>query len=206
MVLEFLGFIPAEFRVLLYNLALALLYLVVAFIAAKIVSAVVYRLRFLDGLEKRIEKNASTRIKITHIIAIALNAIIYLIAIEAAFTQLGLIGAAAIVSAILAFIPNILAAIIIIIGGYALASTLSKKIDELNIDYAEILSKIIFSIIVYISLAIALPIIRINIDFLNSIFLIIVASLGLGIAIALGLGLKDIVDEKAREYLKSKKK
>ena len=67
-----------------------------------------------------------------------------------------------------------------------------------------------FFFIVYISVAIALPLVGISGQLLEYILLIIVGSAGLGFAIAIGLGMKtlfqDIADEVGTNVVKHMKK
>ena len=64
------------------------------------------------------------------------------------------------------------------------------------------MGKVIFFLIIYLSIALALPFVGINPTLINNILLVAIGSVGLGIAIALGWGLKDVVREAAQDYAK----
>ena len=72
-----------------------------------------------------------------------------------------------------------------------------KKMKEI---YASLVSKVLFFFIIYVAIALALPILGIPATLVNNILLVIIGSVGIGIAIALGLGLKDAVAIISKKY------
>jgi hypothetical protein len=70
------------------------------------------------------------------------------------------------------------------------------------ITYSDIVAKILFFLILYISIAMALPLVGIDPTLVNNILLVIIGSVGLGLAIAIGLGLKDTIARMAKKKLK----
>jgi hypothetical protein len=65
---------------------------------------------------------------------------------------------------------------------------------------------VIFFLVLYVSIALALPFVGIDPTLINWILIVIVASLGVGLAIAIGLGLKDVIADVARGYSRKFKK
>jgi len=83
---------------------------------------------------------------------------------------------------------------------------IKDKVVHSKTFYGELIGNLIFFIIIYVSVALALPFVGIDPTLINWILIVIVASLGAGLAIAIGLGLKEVVAESARGYAKKFKK
>ena len=79
-------------------------------------------------------------------------------------------------------------------------------ISDSDFQYAHLMSRVFFFMIIYIAIALALPKVGLDAGLVNSILLIIVASIGFGFAIALGLGLKDTISEVARDQSRRMKR
>ena len=71
--------------------------------------------------------------------------------------------------------------------------------------YATLVGKVLFFFILYVAIALALPILGVPSALVSNILLIIIGSVGVGIAIALGLGLKDAVADISKRYAKKMK-
>lgn len=132
---------------------------------------------------------------------------IYLAFVAAALSEqiLGIKPISLWVESIVRFIPNIIGSALIIIVGYLLGEFISTEIRKSETFYSSLVSKVIFFLIIYVSIALALPVLGISADLVNNILLIIIGSIGLGLAIAIGLGLKGPIEEIARDYMKKKK-
>jgi uncharacterized membrane protein YoaK (UPF0700 family) len=104
-----------------------------------------------------------------------------------------------VLDSILAFIPGLTKAIIVVIVGYALAEYVRRQVEASVITYSETVAKVLFFLILYIGIAMALPLVGIDPTLVNNILLIIVGSVGLGMAIAVGLGLKDTITRMAKK-------
>ena len=120
---------------------------------------------------------------------------------------LGLEPLSAWVSNINLFIPKVIGAAIIMVVGYVLAEFIRGQMKKTGKVFASIVAKILFFFILYVSVALALPILLgpENALLVGQILLVIIASVGLGVAIALGLGLKDAVAEISKKYVKKMK-
>ena len=141
-------------------------------------------------------------IRLSDVFPLIFQWIIYLVFIKAAVEALGLIALTEFVGMVLNFIPGLLGAIIVVIVGYALAGYVQKEIEKSKITYSDIMAKVIFWLMVYVSFAIALPLVGIDATVINYLLLISVGSIGIGLAIAIGLGLKDVVAVIAKKKLK----
>lgn len=140
--------------------------------------------------------------KPSKIFAVIFSWAIYLVFIQAAVETLGIPALVSAIGGILAFIPGLVGAIIVVIAGYAIAEYARQQIEASKIEYSRILSKAVFFLTIYIAIAMALSLVKIDPFLINAILLVIVGSAGLGFAIAIGLGLKDFIATEAKKYLR----
>jgi len=136
----------------------------------------------------------------TEMVPVVISWIIYLVAIQQGFEQLEMAVLQQYVGSIIGVIVNLVKATIVVIVGYVLAGYISVRIKESKVLYSEVIAKVVFLLIVYVTVALALPFVGLDTTLINAILLVIVFSIGLGMAIALGLGLKDTVARMARRY------
>jgi predicted permease len=111
------------------------------------------------------------------------------------------------VNSVYSFVLSAVAAVVTILVGYSLAVYLKDRIITSKTIYADITGKLIFGLVLYLSVVIGLQFIKgVNAEILENILLILLGSIGIGIAIALGLGLKDVVAEMARDWLRARRR
>ncbi|MBU5678315.1 MAG: hypothetical protein QXJ96_02155 [Candidatus Aenigmatarchaeota archaeon] len=190
------------------NLVAAIVLLVIGLLVGKVVGIVVkevlVRLKIDEYLPLRKKKVTSA----SEIFSIISRWWIYLAFISAALSEqvLGVPVIANWVASIMNFIPNIIGAAIIIIVGYLLGEFIGNELKKSETQYGSLVGKVIFFFIMYVAIAIALPILGISTTLVENILLIIIGSIGLGLAIAIGLGLKDVITEIAKKYVKENRK
>ena len=99
-----------------------------------------------------------------------------------------------IVIAIISFMPNALTAALILLFGFIVADVIKNAVfnalDQMGLEYARTLSKVLFGFIFILILTVALSKINIQTELLNATVQILLGSLALALALALGLGLK----------------
>lgn len=99
-----------------------------------------------------------------------------------------------IIIAIISFMPNAITAALIMLFGFIVADVIKNAVfnalDQMGLEYARTLSKIIFGFIFILILTVALSKINIQTELLNATVKIMLGSLALALALALGLGLK----------------
>ena len=178
---------------------------VVGLIVGTLVGKLVFGAGKALRIDERMEQKGS-RIKLNRLLAFLSTWIVYLLFFESAVRYAGFVGAADFLQQIILFVPNLVGALLIIIAGYGTANHLADRVAELEWASSDIAARIVFFLVLYLALDLALPLVGINLSLLNNIVLILVATLGLGLAIAIGLGLKDLVRENAESYLRKKKK
>jgi len=187
---------------ILPNVIAAIILLLVGWIIGKLVGKAVKEILAKLKMDRYFKFGEA--FKVSEIFSVAASWILYLVFIQAAVGILGVEALELFFGSVLAFVPKILGAMIIILVGYIIAEYVQRQVVKTKTEHSRIIGRVIFFFTLIISIAIALPFLQIDTTLINGIILILVASVGLGIAIALGLGLKDSVREASRKYLKKK--
>jgi hypothetical protein len=108
----------------------------------------------------------------------------------------GLIEISEAIQSALAFVPNLVAALIILIFGNVIAQFAGKAVGtaarESGIDYASMLGKLMTALILFVVMILAIAQLKINMDIVNSVVLIVFAAFGLSLALTFGLGTREI--------------
>ncbi|MFH1678051.1 MAG: hypothetical protein ABH914_00320, partial [Candidatus Omnitrophota bacterium] len=138
--------------------------------------------------------------------------LLILITMVMAVNAVGLSSAADLLNRIILYIPNIIAAIFILLLGAFLARVLSNVVQAASanagISQSKLLAKIVEIVVIVFTLAVVLEQLNIGKTTIAMAVNILLASLGLGFALAIGLGCKDIVGKAVAEWIekiKSKK-
>ena len=182
------------------NLIGALLLLIIGYALGKIVGAVIERLCL------GIKVNTYLKCKgfrLSKLFKIAGSWLIYLVFIQSAVETLEIIALELFINGIVNFIPMAVGAAIIVVVGYILGSFFEDQISHSDGRYNSLVGKIVNFFTVYVSIALALPVLGVNPGLVNNILLVIIASVGLGFALATGLGLREAVAEEADRYISS---
>ena len=196
---SFLGSLP--------GLIAAIITLIIGLIVGKIVGKIVKEIFMRLKVDEFVLEGEKLVFRFSDIFSVIARWWIYLVFIQAAAVFLGVETITAFIGDIIAFIPGLVKGALVVIVGYVLAEYIKDKIVSKKTFYGAIAGKVIFFLLLYISVALALPLIGIDPTIVNSILLIFTGTIGLGIAIAIGLGLKDVVNATAKEYMqKSKRK
>ena len=179
------------------NLIASVILLAIGWIIGTIIGRVAKELLMRFKVDQYISKRGPM-LKVSDIFPIIFEWVIYLVFIQAAVEALGIPALVTFVGMVLSFIPGLVEAVIVVIVGYVLAEYVKKEIEKSKIAYSKFMGTILFWLMVYIAIALALPLVGIDATLVNNILLIAVGSIGVGVAIALGLGLKEIVASWAR--------
>ena len=136
--------------------------------------------------------------------------IIILVVLATALSAMNLGIAADLVTRLVEYIPNLLAAIFILVVGTILANFVSTIVrttaSNAGIGKAKLLAQITQVIIVIVSIVIAIEQLKIATTLIILSINIILMSLGLGIAIAFGLGCKEIAGKLVQDIINGSKK
>ncbi len=191
-----------------------LLILLVGWIISKFIIKIgvtnLLKLLKLDTLSKRIEFEAllekgGISISLSELVGVICYWIALLITFVVALNAVGLTIAADLLQRIVLFIPNIIAAIFILVAGEFVAVILKSIVktasSNAGIAQANLLSKITEVVIMVFAIAMALEQLQIGARIIELTISIILGAFGLGFALALGLGCKDIVGKSVAEFI-----
>lgn len=187
------------------NLIGAVILLVIGLVLGKIVGRAVNELLIRIKLDYYVHETKKPAVSFTNLFALIVRWWIYIAFIAQAVEVLGLLALQRWFSQIVGFIPNVIGAALIIAAGYVLGEYARGHMKSTNKLYGHVVGKVMFFFIIYVAVALALPILGIPATLVNNILLVIVGSVGLGLAIALGLGLKDAVSMVSKKYVKNAK-
>ena len=189
-----MGFLP--------SLLGALLILLVGLVVAKTIESVVVKLLQavrLDSLADRIllsdvlTKGGIKR-RLSELIGIITYWLIILVVIIAALNALQLTVAAQLLEQVVTFLPNVIAAIFILVVGIFAAAFVSTAVrtaaSNAGIAQAQVLAEIVQGIVIVFAGVAALE--QLRIQFVGEAFLIILAAVSFAFALAFGLGCKDL--------------
>jgi len=189
----------------LINILLVVFILIIGWLIAKLIKATVVKgLRAIkvDQWSDRLElDNLMAKGGISYSLSELIGVVFYwfalLITFVVAVNAVGLTIAAELLNRVILYIPNIVAAIFILILGMFVATLLKNIIktgaNNAGIAQANLLSKVVEIFVYIFIIAIALEQLNIGAKIIELIVSILLGSLGLGLAIAFGLGCKDIV-------------
>ncbi len=184
----------------------AVVVLVIGFVIGKILGRIVREVMLKLKVDDYLSEEKYLNVKPSHIGDLITRWTIYLVFIQQAALVLGVQAISEFVQSAYQFILGIVAAVVTILIGYGLAIYMKDKIITSKTIYSDITGKLVFGLVLYLSVAIGLKFIQgVNAVILDYILLVLIASVGIGIAIALGLGLKDVIREMAREWLRAGK-
>jgi hypothetical protein len=184
----------------------AIVWLIIGFIIGKIAGYIVKEILVRIKLDQYVVEREKLRMKLSDVFSTIAKWVFYLIFINIAAESLGIATLIELVRNAITFLVGAIEAAVIIIIGYSLASYIKDRVIRAKTIYGDITGKIIYFLIIYVAIALALPFVGIDPTLINWILMIIVASFGLGMAIAIGLGLKEFVAQTARDYAKKFKK
>lgn len=196
----------ASFIAQMPGIIFALITLAIGYVIGRVVGVVIERILTKVGIDK-IAKGvgAFTAVRMSHLFGIIARWTIYIVFIIKAVEIAAIAALTEIVNTVVAFIPGVVGAIVIMLTSYVIAAYVQQIIGKKEI-YTDILGKMLFFLIIYIGLAAALPLVALPTRLIDYVLLVIIASIGAGLAIALGLGLKDTVADLAADYRKKFRK
>ncbi|PIP20612.1 MAG: hypothetical protein COX40_03745 [Candidatus Omnitrophica bacterium CG23_combo_of_CG06-09_8_20_14_all_40_11] len=204
----------------LINVLLVVVILVIGWIIAKIIKTLVAKLLRtikLDQLSDRIDlDNVLAKGGISYSLSELIGVICYwltlLITFVVAINAIGLTVAADLLNRIVLYVPNIIAAIFILILGMFVATLLSNIVktaaNNAGLSQVKLLGKIVEAVILIFVVIMALEQLGVAIKMTEITLAIILGSIGLALALAFGLGCRDLAAKFISdliESLKSKK-
>ncbi len=198
----FVSSISQQLPLVLSQVIAAAITILVGLVIGKIVGRIVREVVVRSKIDEWISAEDHIAVKVSHVLDLVTRWIIYFVFLKQAAIFLGVAAVSEFINTIINVIPSMLEASLIIIVGYAIAVYMKDKLISSKNIYGNLVGSLIFFLILYLSVALALPFVGIDPTLINNILLVAVGSVGLGVAIALGWGLKDVVRESARGYVK----
>src|SRR3989338_5415532 len=180
----------------------ALVLLVIGLVVGKVMGRVVKEVLEKVKLDYYVTETHKPVISLSGLFALIARWWVYLGFVTAAVGVLGISEMTVWMRTVLNFLPNVIGATIVMVVGYVLAEFIKEQMKKIGKAYSILVGKITFFFIIYVAIAISLPILNIPATLVSQILLIIIASVGAGIAIAMGLGLKDAIADVSRRYVK----
>ncbi|MEM7821264.1 MAG: hypothetical protein QXX38_00375 [Candidatus Aenigmatarchaeota archaeon] len=183
------------------KLLAAVAFLLLGWLLGIVIGRVIKELMIKLKIDQRIFREKRVGFKPSNFFPTLFSWTVYLLFIWVAVDILGIqVLREAMQTIVMEFLPGMIKAVIIVVVGYIVGEYIKRQVELTKVEYSKMLGNIVFWLIIYISVATALPLIGINPTLLNNILLII------GIAIAIGLGLKDVVREISKKYIEKSKK
>jgi hypothetical protein len=197
---------------------LVIIILILGWILSKLIKSLVVRvLRAvkIDDISDRIELDSilakgGIKYSLSELVGVIFYWFGILITFVVAINAVGLTIAADLLNKIVLYVPNIIAAIFILILGMFVATLLRNIVHtaatNAGLSQTKLLAKIVEVIVAVFAIIIAMEQLGINAKIIEVAISIALASLGLGFALAFGLGCKDIAARFLSELIEKIKK
>jgi hypothetical protein len=196
----------------------AIVILVVGWLIAKVIEAVVARILKAIKLDAASEKagianvlaQGDIRLTLSELVGAIVYWLVILIVIATTLDALNLKIASELLTRVVGYVPNILGAVFILILGAFIANFVGAIVrtagNNAGIKNTKMLSQIAQSILIIFAVIIAIEQLQIATTLIVLSVNIILVSMGLGAAIAFGLGCKDIAGKAMQDMINSMKK
>lgn len=200
------------------NILLVLIILIIGWLISKAIKTVVtkgLRAVKLDELSDRIELEAllekgGISYSLSELIGIICYWLALLVTFMVAINSVGLTIAADLLNKVVLYIPNVIAAIFILILGMFAATILRNIVltaaNNAGISQGKLLGKVVEIIIAVFTIFVALEQLNIGIRITELTLAVALGSLGLGLALAFGLGCRDIAGRTMADFVDKMKK
>ena len=178
-------------------------------IVSRILKALkVDRLSEKAGIAKFLAKGGVSG-NLSDLIAVIVYWLFMLVVVMVTANVLGLKSVAALMDKIVLYIPNLLAALIVLFAGALLAVFLKKLVQtaarNAGMAHARSMGFIAHSVIMLFAVIIALEQLKIGVSVLSQFITILFGSIGLALALSFGLGCRGIAEEAVRSFLEKQK-
>lgn len=202
----------------LVNGLLVIVILIIGWLLSKIIRTVVskaLKLIKIDALAERIELDkllgkGGINYSLSDLVGVICYWLALLITFMVAINAIGITIAADLLREVILYIPNVIAALFILILGM-FVSTILKNIvqtaaSNAGLSQGKLLAQIVETVVILFAVLIGLEQLNIGIVITQMTISIILASVGLGLALAFGLGCKDIAGKYVAELVEKLKK
>ena len=208
----------AQISQFMVNALLVIIILLIGWLVSKLIRSVVsktLKAAKINELSSRIELDKLlSKGGITYPLSELVGIICYwlglLLTFMVAVNSVGLTIAADLLNKVVLYIPNVVAALFILILGM-FVSTLLKNIvqtaaSNAGLSQGKLLAQIVESIVIAFAVFVGIEQLQIGIQITQMTISIVLGSLGLGLALAFGLGCKDLAGKFVAELVEKLKK
>jgi len=208
----------AQIGQFLVNILLVIVILIIGWVIAKLIKVVVtkgLRAIKLDELSDRIEletilEKGGIGYSLSELIGLICYWLAILVTFMVAINAVGLTIAADLLNRIVLYVPNVIAAIFILILGMFVATILKNLVvtaaNNSGVTQGKLLGKVVEVVIIAFAIFVGLEQLKIGIRITQLTISIALGSVGFGLALAFGLGCKDIVGKMVGDFLDKLKK
>ncbi len=189
------------------NLFGALILVILGFLVAKLLDTLLSKLLAKVGLDRLMSGTGLTklltRVGIKAQVSTLIGKIVYwfvlLIFLISAAEALGLERVSATLDVLALYVPKMFAAALVLLAGILLAQLLNSMVkgaaEGVRLEYAAGLGRVAQSMVIIISISVAIGQLEIKAELLNYVVAIVLLSIGLAGALALGLASKGIASQ-----------
>lgn len=196
-------FLFVFFTSLLFFVVLVIIGLLLGGVLHKITKDTLVAIGLEAELEKHKVADSLGGVPLSTILASIVKWYVVLVFLNEGVTKLGLPVLSNVIGNLLAYVPNAILGLLIILATLIIVDFTGTAIRKRRVAFSEFLALIIEIVIVFFGAVLALPKFGItNISILEDSFKILLAGVAIGIAIAMGLGLKDAISDTAKHYEK----
>ena len=208
----------AQIGQFLINILLVVIILIIGWLISKLIKTVITKmLRAIkvDELSDRIEfdqmlQKGGISYSLSELVGVICYWIALLVTFMVAINAVGLTIAADLLNKVVLYIPNVIAALFILILGMFFATLLRNIVktaaSNAGISHAQLFAKLVEIIVVVFSIVIALEQLNIAIQITQLTLAIILGAIGLGLALAFGLGCRDLAGRPVNDFIEKLKK
>ena len=199
----------------LVNVLLVIVILIVGWVISKFIKTLVtkvLRAIKIDDLSDQLQLDnvlakGGIKYSLSELIGVICYWLALLVTFVVAVNAVGLTVAADLLNRVVLYIPNVIAAIFILILGIFVATLLSSIVQtaasNAGLSQSKFLGKLVEVIVIVFAAAITMEQLNIGTKTVELIIGIVLGSMGLGFAIAFGLGCKDIAAKFFAELIES---
>jgi len=194
----------AKFSSMIPNLIAAIVILVVGYLLAKLTRLIVRKALEkleINALAERLNISQSLQsMNITKPVSDLFGMLVFLFVMLAfilsAVETLGFERVSASIDQLLFYLPKVFGAAVVLMAGLFIADLVRTGVrntaENIGLDYAPALSKVLFGLVVIITVMLAIDQLEIEILLLNELIGIVLISVGVAVALSLGLGSREL--------------
>ena len=201
------------------NTLVVIVILIIGWVLARAIKALITKIlkaiKIIDTISESIELNSilakgGIEYSVSELVGVICYWLTLLVTFVVAVNFLGLTLAADLLNRVILYVPNVIAAIFILILGIFIATLMRNIVQaaasNVGISQANLLSKVTEIVVIAFTIFVTLEQLKIGLHITEITLSILLGSIGLGLALAFGLGCKDIVAGYIEDLLDKVKK